>query len=83
MTSSPIGPPFDSDELFAQQSAKRCPWAIKFGAKLTTRCQWDLDHEGSHLGHGLAEFSYQTIEWFPGDRREFRTDRRDHFAWEQ
>jgi len=72
----------ETRELFDRQNAKRCPWAIKFGVMLTTRCQWDAGHDGTHMGLGLAEFPYQKIEWFAGDRREFHTERRDHFAWE-
>jgi hypothetical protein len=39
-------------------------------------------HPASHIGKGLKEFDYQRIEWFPGDRREYETDREDEFAWE-
>ena len=55
----------------------RCPWAIAFGT-LATRC-YLAPHGGSHHGHGLA----QIIEWLPGDRREFQTDREDVYAWER
>lgn len=65
---------------------KRCPYAIKAGITLTTRCMEDDSHlldERNHVGKGLAEFPYQRIEWLPGDRREFITERDDEFAWEE
>lgn len=67
----------------------RCPWAITFGVTLTTRCFLPAGHgvdnkmQLAHLGRGLIRFSYQKIEWFPGDRREFETERTDDHAWEQ
>jgi hypothetical protein len=61
----------------------RCPWAIKFGTSLTTRCQKEDGHHGEkHEGKGLQEFAYQRISWFAGDRREFKTERTDEFAWD-
>ena len=61
----------------------RCPWAISFGS-LATRCMLARHvHENRrHEARGLAEFPYQTIEWFAGDRREYETDREDAHAWE-
>lgn len=63
---------------------ERCPWAIKGGTTLTTRCMLPphLDHSLEHIGRGLAEFDYQRWHWYAGDRREFRTDRTDEHAWE-
>lgn len=72
--------------------ADRCPWAVKFGVTLTTRCMLDAGHgevqsrlgpsHVTHKGRGLAEFQYQRIEWLPGDPREFETKRTDTYAWE-
>jgi hypothetical protein len=62
----------------------RCPWAIRVGT-LTTRCQKRVSHahsDPSHEGNGLSQFPYQRIQWYPGDRREFETDREDESAWE-
>jgi hypothetical protein len=62
----------------------RCPWAVQIG-KLATRCHKRVSHahgDPSHEGSGLSQFPYQKIQWFPGDRREFETDREDLFAWE-
>lgn len=59
-----------------------CPWAISFGT-ITTRCKKPLlNHGDSHEGRGLEQFPYQVIEWFKGDRREFKTTREDFYAWE-
>lgn len=60
----------------------RCPWAIKAGTTLTTRCSKTAGHDGKHEGKGLAEFTYQRWDWLPGDRREFETDRVDEYAWD-
>lgn len=70
--------------------ADRCPWAVKFGVTLTTRCIRGAghgvdapdDHETLHEGRGLPQFEYQRIQWLPGDRREFKTTRDDKHAWE-
>ena len=62
---------------------ERCPWAIKFGVTLHTRCQEVIGHPGSHAGRGLEWFPYQHIEWFPGDQREYQTDRVDEHAWQE
>ncbi len=69
---------------------ERCRWAIRFGVTLHTRCKREAGHgvdnhgdQLAHKGRGLEEFSYQRVEWFPGDRREYETDRSDDFAWEQ
>ena len=60
----------------------RCPWAIRYGPTLHTRCHRDAGHaELSHEGKGLAQFPYQRVEWWPGDRREYRTDRPDPYSW--
>lgn len=61
---------------------ERCPFAIKYGTTLATRCLLKA-HEGQHVGKGLARFPSQRIHWFPGDRREFKTDRKDEFSWDQ
>lgn len=61
----------------------RCRYAINFGLTLTTRCMLAEGHDDIHVGKGLEQFSYQTIEWSPGDRREFQTDRGDEHAWER
>lgn len=66
----------------ANSSYERCRWAIKFGTTLTTRCHLTDGHDGMHEAKGLAEFSYQRIQWLAGDRREFETDRTDIHAWE-
>ena len=60
----------------------RCPWAIRFGVTLHTRCHLSKDHDGAHLGKGLAEFPYQEVEWAHADRREYPTARADEHAWE-
>ena len=66
----------------------RCPWAIKGGVTLTTRCTLTEGHEEAlprepkHVGRGLPAFPYQRIMWLPGDRREFKTERTDEYAWE-
>jgi len=49
---------------------------------LDTRCFLDDGHDGMHEGKGLAQFDYQRMSWFPGDRREYRSDRPDECAWE-
>lgn len=61
----------------------RCPWAIKFGVKLHTRCKKPPDHIDNHVGRGLPEFEFQRIEWMAGDRREYMTERDDAHAWEE
>jgi hypothetical protein len=62
----------------------RCPWAIKFSACLHTRCmKEDPGHEGEHEGRGLAQFSEQRITWYPGDQREYLTERDDEHAWQE
>lgn len=73
------------------KAVNRCRWAIRYGVTLATRCDRPAGHEegpdgfgySSHEGHGLAEFPYQRIEWFPGDRRTFLTDRDDIASWEE
>ena len=62
--------------------SERCPWAIRFGVTLTTRCYWVIGHDGPHEGKGLAEFAYQRVSWLRGDRREFLTERTDEHAWD-
>lgn len=51
-----------------------CPWSIRWGVfdESVTRCDKTAGHGGPHEGPGLPEFSYQRIEWFPGDRREYQ-----------
>src|SRR5687768_14015869 len=62
----------------------RCPWAIRFGVTLNTRCDKGAPHlNESHESPGLAEFPHQRIEWFGGDRRSYETTRLDVSAWEQ
>ena len=63
-------------------SQPRCPWAINFGGSLHTRCRWQVGHESYHQGNGLEQFEYQRIDWLPGDRREYETDRTEEHAWE-
>jgi hypothetical protein len=63
--------------------AKRCPWAIKYGVTLVTRCMRENGHEGSHVGRGLVQFPYQTVEWFEGDRRQFISERPDEYSWQE
>lgn len=60
----------------------RCDKAIKFGVVLHTRCLIEAPHPGRHEGRGLEQFGYQRVEWMPGDRREYTTDREDDYAWE-
>jgi hypothetical protein len=62
---------------------KRCPWAIRGGVLLHTRCSKDAEpaHD-RHEGPGLAEFPYQRWDWLAGDRREYLTDIDEPFAWE-
>ena len=49
----------------------RCPWAIKAGVTLTTRCTLTEGHaeavprEPQHVGRGLPAFPYQRIMWLP------------------
>jgi hypothetical protein len=62
---------------------ERCPWTIKFGVTLHTRCSLPVEHLGNHEGRGLREFPYQKIEWLSGDRREYRSASRLPFAWEE
>lgn len=57
----------------------RCTSAIRL-ASIATRCTHDAGHDGSHEGNGL--FSYQRVEWLPGDRRIFESDRDAILAWE-
>jgi hypothetical protein len=60
----------------------RCPWAIKFGTTLHTRCSKAAGHPGEeHEGRGLAQFAYQRVSWLRGDRREYETTRDDAHAW--
>lgn len=60
----------------------RCPFAIRFSTTLVTRCFLNPGHGNVHIGRGLAEFPYQKVSWYAGDRREFETDRDDEHAWE-
>jgi len=60
----------------------RCPWAIKFGITLNTRCTLEAGHPGLHVAKGLADFDHQRIDWHPGHGNEFLTDRDDEHAWE-
>lgn len=67
----------------APAASNRCPWAIRYGLTLATRCFYVRDHaDAGHLGKGLREFDYQRISWYRGDRREFETDRTDEYSWE-
>jgi hypothetical protein len=61
----------------------RCPFAIDFGYTLTTRCKLAEGHFGNHEGRGLEQFPDQIVEWLPGDRREFESNRTDERAWER
>src|SRR5512143_260514 len=62
----------------------RCPWAIRAGVVLNTRCTKPaLPLHDEHEGPGIAEFSYQRIHWYQGDRRQYQTTRMDPSAWEQ
>jgi hypothetical protein len=56
---------------------------------MATRCILPAGHgvdnpppDWWHQGKGLSKFPYQRIDWMPGDRREFESDRDDEFAWE-
>ena len=65
--------------------AVRCPWAVRFGVILHTRCQRPAGHPGrEHEGPGLAQFPYQRVSWLDGDRRAYRdADHADATAaWE-
>lgn len=59
----------------------RCRKAITLGT-ISTRCMEDAGQTHPHMGKGLAQFPYQRIEFFDGDRRIFETDRDDEYAWE-
>lgn len=53
-----------------------CGVKIKWGMfpESISVCDKDASHVAAgekHEGPGLAEFDYQRIVWFPGDRREF------------
>lgn len=61
----------------------RCPWAIRFGFTLHTRCKLDAGHEGWHQGRGLAQFPKQVIHWAAIDCRAYQTNRGDTHAWEE
>ena len=70
------------------QPTFRCPWAIKYGVTLCTRCIKDPGHENdantaTHTGRGLREFPDQTIRWLEGDSRQFLTDREDMHSWDE
>jgi hypothetical protein len=75
--------PADKETANIPGTQARCPWAIKGGTTLTTRCML-APHEGDdeHIGRGLAELDYQRWHWHAGNRREFLTDRTDEYAWE-
>jgi hypothetical protein len=65
----------------------RCPWALRYGVTLVTRCIDGAGHLGSagvgqHIGRGMEAYPYQRVQWWPGDRREFTTERNDRFSWE-
>lgn len=61
----------------------RCPWAIRYGFSLRTRCRREIhEPKEGHEGNGLEDYPYQTINWFAGDQREFLTSRTDTFSWE-
>lgn len=65
---------------------ERCDWAIKWGVTYHTRCMrdaHDVPTDGAHTARGLAEFPYQLITWYAGDRREYQTDREDEHSWEE
>lgn len=71
------------------ENEPRCDMAIHFGGPLHTRCGKPVSHVSMplqndkwHQGRGLPDYPAQKITWFPGDRREFSTDREDEFAWE-
>lgn len=73
------GPGFGS----GRRPAARCPWAIRFGTLLNTRCLLPMvPSHLEHQGHGVSQFPYQRVHWQAGDRREYLTDRADQFAWE-
>lgn len=61
----------------------RCPWAIRYGARLATRCFLDAGHDvrSGHRGRGV-QTSPTVITWFTGDGREFKTSRPDAWSWE-
>lgn len=63
--------------------SERCPWAIRFGANLVTRCFLDVGHDGrrGHKGRGLKD-SPTVITWHAGDGRGFESNRADHWAWQ-
>lgn len=70
----------------------RCPWAIKYGMALATRCTKDAGHEedvndSTHAGRGLVQYPEQTIRWLHGDTRQFTTDNEAeysyHVDWEE
>lgn len=66
------------------RTAKRCPWAIRFGIRLHTRCDKAMGHEDQqHEGPGLSQFPAQRVAWSTGDRREYLTGRGDEHAWEE
>lgn len=61
----------------------RCRAAILYGTTLATRCMLPaLPTHEEHVGKGLAEFPYQRIRFFDGDRRLILdSDREDEFSW--
>lgn len=62
----------------------RCPWAIKVGITLHTRCGKKAGHrQVAHLGPGLEEWGDQEIRWMAGDSREYTTTRTDQWCWEE
>lgn len=65
----------------------RCRSAIHISPTLATRCLLfddEMAHEarGGHIGRARTDTPTQRIQWLPGDRREFLTDRPDVYAWE-
>ena len=64
-------------------TSDRCPWAVKYGVTLHTRCFRQWGHPGSHLGRGLRDCLRQSVRWQHGDRREYLTSREDNWSWEE
>ncbi len=61
----------------------RCPWAVRYGANLVTRCFLAADHDprAGHQGRGRKD-TQQVITWYPGDAREFESTSNSLWAWE-
>jgi hypothetical protein len=65
-------------------TGQRCPWALKVGVLIHTRCHLGSGHERFrlHEGRGLESNPDQVIHWVPGSKREYQTLRTDTYAWE-